>query len=195
MAVNRRTDRPVEDERIVQWTAKSGGPLAMEYTGCTFTGCDFASVKLTGRRFTECVFEGCNLTLANVSGTTFNSVTFRECKLTGVRFDEADTFLFTAVFERCVMERTVLTGMKLPKQEFQECRMKEADLSGCDLTGAHFDRCDLEGALFERTNLSKADLTTAYNFRIDPEQNKLTKTRFAASGIAGLLAKYDIIIE
>lgn len=188
-------DDTVEDEQIKKWNAKSGVPLAMEYIGCTFIGADFAAVRVSGRRFTECIFEGCDLSLANVSGTSFNSVTFRECKLTGIRFDEADTFLFTAQFERCVMERTVLSGLKLPKQLFRECRMKEADLSRCDLSGAEFDRCDLEGTVFDRTNLTKADLTTAYHYHIDPEANKLTKARFSSAGVAGLLAKYDIIID
>ena len=41
--------------------------------------------------------------------------------------------------------------------------------------GAVFHECNLLGAMFDQTNLEKADLRTAINFSIYPEQNKLKK--------------------
>jgi hypothetical protein len=50
-------------------------------------------------------------------------------------------------------------------------------------------------AIFSQTNLEKADFTTAFNYQIDPEQNRMKKARFSPEGIAGLLVKYKIVIE
>jgi uncharacterized protein YjbI with pentapeptide repeats len=73
--------------------------------------------------------------------------------------------------------------------------MKETDFSECDCSGATFDLCNLERAVFDRTNLEKADLRSAYNFSLDPDNNRIAKAKFSSAGIAGLLDKYDIIIE
>ena len=71
----------------------------------------------------------------------------------------------------------------------------EVDFTASDLSAALFDNCDLQGATFEGTNLEKADFRTAYNYTIDPVQNRLRKARFSQSGIAGLLRNFDIEIE
>jgi uncharacterized protein YjbI with pentapeptide repeats len=64
-----------------------------------------------------------------------------------------------------------------------------------DLNSTVFDNCDLLGAVFQNTILEKADFRTAYNYSIDPDINRVKKAKFSASGIAGLLDKYDIEIE
>ncbi|MCY1548167.1 hypothetical protein D9M68_842610 [compost metagenome] len=73
--------------------------------------------------------------------------------------------------------------------------MEGVDLGECDLTEALFDRCDLQNAIFDNTLLEKADLRTASGFSIDPERNKLKKAKFAQSGLAGLLYKYQIQVD
>ena len=64
-----------------------------------------------------------------------------------------------------------------------------------DLSGSVFKECDLSGAVFERSNLEKAQMSTAYNFTIDPESNKINKTVFSKQNVVGLLFKYNIKIE
>jgi uncharacterized protein YjbI with pentapeptide repeats len=73
--------------------------------------------------------------------------------------------------------------------------LKETDLTECDLTEAVFDNCDLSKAIFDGAILEKADLRTAYNYTIDPEKNRIKKTRFSPAGLHGLLDKYDIRID
>jgi uncharacterized protein YjbI with pentapeptide repeats len=73
--------------------------------------------------------------------------------------------------------------------------LHEVDFSGCDLTNSSFNNCDLSGAVFENTNLEKADFLTSYNYSLDPDKNKLKKTKFSSNGLSGLLSKFDIIIE
>ena len=78
---------------------------------------------------------------------------------------------------------------------FKNSQLHEVDFSECDLTSAVFDNCDLLNATFDRTIIEKADFRTAYNYSIDPDNNRIKKARFSKSGIAGLLQKYDIQIS
>ena len=73
--------------------------------------------------------------------------------------------------------------------------LQEADFSESDLSGAQFDNCDMFQSIFDHTILEKADFRTAYNYAIDPENNKIRKAKFSVQNIAGLLTKYDIEIE
>jgi uncharacterized protein YjbI with pentapeptide repeats len=69
------------------------------------------------------------------------------------------------------------------------------DFSYADLSASNFDFCDLQGAIFDSTNLDRSDFRTAYNFTIDPENNRVKKARFSLNSVIGLLDKYDLIIE
>jgi uncharacterized protein YjbI with pentapeptide repeats len=69
------------------------------------------------------------------------------------------------------------------------------DFAECDLTSAIFNNCDLMQTIFDRTILEKADLSAAFNYTIDPEINKIAKAKFSATGLAGLLTKYNIVIQ
>jgi hypothetical protein len=53
----------------------------------------------------------------------------------------------------------------------------------------------LEGAVFDNTVLEKADFSTAFNYALDPANNKIKKAKFTTSGLYGLLSKYDIEIR
>jgi uncharacterized protein YjbI with pentapeptide repeats len=73
--------------------------------------------------------------------------------------------------------------------------LHETDFAECDLTNGVFDNCDLSGALFDHTNLEKADFRTAFNYSVDPENNRIKKAKFSLPGVTGLLHKYDIEID
>jgi hypothetical protein len=53
----------------------------------------------------------------------------------------------------------------------------------------------LDQANFEQTTLEKSDFRTSYNYSINPELNRIKKAKFSLNAIAGLLTKYDIVIE
>src|SRR5690606_30892850 len=97
-------------------------------------------------------------------------------------------------FDRCQLNHCSFYKTKIKNTVFRNSQLKETDFSGCDLTSAVFDNCDLAKALFDQTILEKADMSTSYNYSIDPESSRIRKARFSISGIAGLLDKYDIII-
>jgi uncharacterized protein YjbI with pentapeptide repeats len=69
------------------------------------------------------------------------------------------------------------------------------DWTECDLSSSVFERCDLRDAKFENSNLEKVDFRTAFNFSIDPDNNRIKKARFSLDGVPGLLGKYNIEID
>lgn len=81
------------------------------------------------------------------------------------------------------------------KTEFENCAFTNCISSKADLTTAVFADCDLKKAVFARTNLERADLRTAFNFSLDSETNCIGKAKFPPQNIAGLLDKYNIVIE
>jgi fluoroquinolone resistance protein len=53
----------------------------------------------------------------------------------------------------------------------------------------------LNRTIFNRTILKGTDLTSAVNFNIDPENNTVARAKFSADALAGLLLKYNLVIE
>tara|TARA_R110001583_G_scaffold30906_4_gene106261 strand:- start:1158 stop:1733 length:576 start_codon:yes stop_codon:yes gene_type:complete len=166
-----------------------------EYENCIFSNCNFADGYLDNQNFTECEFIECNLSNTNVVETVFNDVLFTQCKILGVKFNECNKFIMSFSFSDCIMNFSSFYTMKLPKFRFDHCKLIDVDFTEADLTQAIFQSCDLGKAVFNNTILEKADFSTAYNYRIDPEQNKIKKARFSKEGLEGLLFKYDIQID
>ena len=168
---------------------------AEAYENCTFLHCSFTNADLSNLRFVECVFKDCDLSNAKLHKTTLNDIKFIGCKLLGLHFENCSEFLFTVSFENCAINFSSFYKRSLKKTIFKNSSLQEVDFTEADLTNSTFDNCDLSKALFENTVLERADLRTAYNYSVDPELNRIKKARFSATGIPGLLTKYDIVIE
>ena len=84
---------------------------------------------------------------------------------------------------------------KIKKTTFSNSTLLQVDFSETDLTSAVFENCNMEQAVFNKTILEKTDFRTAYNYSIDPENNRMKKSRFSSMGLQGLLYKYDIVID
>ncbi|WP_262709001.1 pentapeptide repeat-containing protein [Sphingobacterium lumbrici] len=78
---------------------------------------------------------------------------------------------------------------------FHTCELKEVDFEQCNLTQSIFDNCNLLNSKFFHSVLEKVDFRTAYNYSIDPDNNKLKKAKFSLIGLPGLLEKYNIDIS
>jgi fluoroquinolone resistance protein len=165
-----------------------------EFENCTFINCNFADADLSNIIFADCIFLGCNLSLAKLSRTAFRNVNLKDCKLLGLRFDLCNEFLFEITADNCNLNMSSFFKLKIKKTNFKNSTLHEADFTETDLTEAVFDNCDLKRATFERTILEKTDFRTAYNYSFDPDLNRIKKAKFSASGIVGLLDKYDIEI-
>ncbi len=84
---------------------------------------------------------------------------------------------------------------KMNISSFKNCRLHGVNFTKADLSKVTMENCDLLDAVFSGTNLSGMDFTSNRNFSLDPQLNLVKKTKFAAATLAGLITKYDIIIE
>ena len=133
--------------------------------------------------------------MTKVISTSFQNITLKDSKLLGVMFDVANNFLLEFSFENCILNFASFYGMKIQKTSFKNCSMQEVNFCSADISGGIFENCDLAKAIFDHTNIESADFRSAYNYVLDPENNRITKAKFALNGTPGLLSKYDIIIE
>ena len=164
------------------------------FENCRFLHCDFSNASFAGKLFIDCVFADCNLSLVNVTDAGLQNIRLKHCKLSGINFAKSRDFLFEMHFENCILDNAVFFKKKNKKAVFKDCSMIETDFTEADLTDVKFENCNLHRAFFDRTILKNADLSTSYNFTIDPDNNDIKKAKFSAQGLPGLLAKYDIRI-
>jgi uncharacterized protein YjbI with pentapeptide repeats len=165
------------------------------FEACRFESCNLEGAHLSGIKFIECEFMDCNLTNAHLKTTTLNEVVFTDCKMMGILFGDINPFLLDVTFNTCQLSLCSFYGLNLKNTAFTDRNLKDADFTDTDLTNCLFERCDLNGAHFERSNLQKADLRTAENYTIDPENNKLKGVLISLDGARGLLSKYGVKIS
>ena len=166
-----------------------------EYEYCTFVNCNFNEVDLSYIIFTECEFENCNLSLVKMLDTAMHDVKLKSCKILGVHFEDCNDFSFSVHFNNCQLNLSSFYKCMLKNSSFIKSNLSEVDFTDTDLTLLVFTDCDFNAAMFENTNLFKSDLRTSFNYIINPETNNISKAKFSKSGLAGLLQKYDIVIE
>ncbi len=165
-----------------------------EFDTCTFSHCDFSNSNFGDCIFIDCVFTDCNLSNMKLLNSSLKSVNFKNCKVLGVLFHECADFLFAVTFEDSILDYASFINKKMPKTQFEKCRLREVNFSGTTLTKSIFENCDLDNAIFSDSKLDEVDFRTAINFKIDPERNILRKAKFTTIGLSGLLDKYDIKI-
>jgi uncharacterized protein YjbI with pentapeptide repeats len=185
---------PVKIDEDKTFNKITAGDISGTHTfeNCKFTNADFSGANFTGKLFIDCEFQDCNLSLLNVSNAGLQNIRFKNCKLSGVNFTKTRDFLFEVSFDGCILDNAVFFKKKNKKSIFKDCSMIETDFTEADLTEAKLENCNFNRAFFERTVLRGADLSTSYNFIIDPDNNDIKKARFSVHGLQGLLAKYDI---
>ncbi|CAN5456496.1 pentapeptide repeat-containing protein [soil metagenome] len=166
-----------------------------EYVGCEFIRCNFEKADMTNTVLVDCVFRESNLSLSRLLNVGIKNVRFHDCKLVGLDFGSCSDFLFEVKFTSCHLDYSSFFQKRLKETQFTDCSLKEVDFTEADLTKAIFANCDLTRAAFVGSNLEKADFRTAKNYAFDPELNRIKGAKFSSFGIAGLLAKYDIVID
>jgi fluoroquinolone resistance protein len=173
----------------------SGVGLIMgEYENCVFSNCDLSEFDFSGFVFSDCIWMDCNLSLIKINKTAFRNNTFIRNKMLGIHFENCNPFGLSFIFEKCLLQHCSFYGLKLKKIKFVECDLSEVDFTDSELKEAIFNNCDLFRTTFENTNLEAADLHTSFRFTIDPELNRVKKTKFSSEGLKGLLEKYDLNI-
>jgi uncharacterized protein YjbI with pentapeptide repeats len=183
------------DETIEKATYTGTGLSGEEFEACVFRSCDFSEADLAEALLTECRLIDCNLTMTKVGQAGLRNVEFVNCKVVGVDFSACLPFLFAVSFEKCNLEYSHFIKCRMKKTLFKECVLREVDFTEADLTDASFPGCDLSNTVFSRTNLTRADFRTARNYALDLDDNMVKRAKFALSGVAGLLRKYELALE
>lgn len=166
-----------------------------EFYRCRFMGCIFSQSDLTDNSFEDCTFEACDFSMTRIEGSGFRNASFVDSKILGVDFSNCNKLMFSFSFCNCHLDHSTFFGTKLIKTSFDHCSLKEVDFSEANLLAASFAECDLAGVIFSNTILEKADFRTAKNYSIDPEFNKISKAKFSASNLAGLLEKHKLDLD
>lgn len=183
-------------DEIFENTIFSGTELEkIDFDTCHFNNCIFTNVKLTNTNFSECIFEECDLSNAFLTGTSIQECEFKKCKMLGLKFEACNPILLSFYFYECQLNFSSFYGLKITGTQFINCNLGQTDFTETELIRSVFKNCNLEAAIFDHTILEGADLETAYNFSLDPENNNIRKATFSASNISGLLNKYDIKLK
>ena len=73
--------------------------------------------------------------------------------------------------------------------------MHQVDFSNAEAKYCQFLQCDLLNAIFDNTNIEHSDLSSAYNFEIDPSLNKIKSAIFSKDNLIGLLKPFHIKVK
>jgi fluoroquinolone resistance protein len=183
------------EQRFEQIIAKEKPLVKGEYEQCVFRNCDFNFSDWRGFKFIDCQFIDCNLSMANLSAAVMNVVHFQGCKLLGIQWFQCDKLSFIVSFKECQLANGSFYKTILKKARFENCDLTEVDFAEADCREVIFDCVNLSGAVFDNTNLSKANFTTAYNFNINPNRNRVKGAIFEVSNLSGLLSEYKLDIR
>lgn len=165
------------------------------YVSCTFKHCNFSESNFRNAKFSFCIFINCNLSLLTLDGCRFQEIEFIECKILGAKFFKCEKTFFSPLFRKCILHYCNFSDLKMKKISFLECDMKENHFHNASLVEASFQASNLMGTLFHHCDLSKADFSTAIQYRIDLQTNKIKKAKFSLPEVLNLLECFDITIE
>ena len=166
-----------------------------DFEQCQFEQCNFEGVDLGELNFMNCTFIECNLSNVNLTTTRFQEAEFKGCKMIGFNLEQANPFGLKVKFEQCVLNESSFYNVQLSKTHFNDCQLKNVDFGEANLSQSYFQHCDLQHTIFDQTNLEKANLTSAYNFNINPNENKIKQAKFSKENCIGLLHHLNIKIE
>lgn len=165
-----------------------------EFDGCRFKGAQLAGAVFRHCRFLDCVFEDSDLSNVRLTSSSLRDVSFLDSKLLGINWTEASHF-DTPSFTRCVLNYANFANLDLRKGRFVECIAREVEWTQAQLAGASFKGSDLAGSRFHQSNLTKADFREAFNYVINPIDNKLKGARFSLPEATSLLHGLGIILD
>ncbi len=164
------------------------------FTSCTFQSCNFSETLLRGAQFASCRFVGCNLSLVKLQGCRFQEAEFIDCKIVGAEFAKCEKTFFSASFKNCLIHYCNFSDLSMKNATFTGSRVKECHFTNTVLSGADFSGVDLSGTIFHHSDLCKADFSTATQYVIDPQTNKIKKASFSLPEALGLLQGFGVTI-
>lgn len=167
----------------------------VEFVYCVFRQCSFADLSLNQISFGECEFENCDFSNAKLGGASFRECKFTNSKLIGLNFEHCNPFLLSFECYHCDLSYCTFYQLSLKSSQFYDCKLLQVDFTHTNLEGAKMIRCDLKNAQFDSTNLTKTNLSSSYNYSIQPEKNKIRGAKFSYPAVLGLLDEWQIKIS
>lgn len=189
------SDDEIEGETFSGLTQPKLNLRGKRLSGCSFEGMTLPELQLEGSVLTECRFVRCDLTMAKLTDCSLRDVSFEWTKLMGIDWSAARDLIFDVSFQSCVLSYGVFVKRRLRDVKLLDCVAHEADFSQADLTGADLSGSDLRDARFEGTNLTRADLGSAREYRIRPGENVLKQTRFSMEAALEVIKDLGIVVS
>ena len=169
------------------------------FDNCSFNHCSFNKSILNKNKFIDCTFKSTSMNLIKLYDSSFIDTEFKDCKMQGINWTQI-AFPFVIVtspifFNNCDISYSSFYELKLPSISITNCKSHEVDFRLADLSSADFSGSDLENSQFNNTNLNSSDLRGAVNYRIDPADNKISKSLFSLPDVLNLLSSFNIKID
>jgi uncharacterized protein YjbI with pentapeptide repeats len=164
------------------------------FTSCSFNRCDFSESIFYHTKFCSCTFINCKLSNPKLDGCRFQDVVFIECKIVGADFFKCEKTFFSTSFKNCFLHYCNFSDLNMKHASFNQSQLRENHFTNTLLNSADFTGANLAGSIFHNCDLSKADFSSAINYDINPQTNKIKKAKFTLPEAARLLQSFDIII-
>jgi len=165
-----------------------------EFYKCSFENCNMSKTTYDNCRFEDCEFNNCDLSLSKLKQCEFINVKFSNSKLLGINWTELRN-LNNLEFHECKLNHSTFYGMDLHQVEIKECIVNEVDFTDAILQKANCSFSDFNGSKFSNTDLTNANFTSAKNYDINPNYNKIKKATFSIPEALTLLQAFDINLK
>ncbi|MGH7955220.1 MAG: pentapeptide repeat-containing protein [Gloeomargaritales cyanobacterium] len=180
-----RTDDSFENREFKNISVEQIRIVGKEFYRCNFQMCKFQGTTFQDCRFEQCGFADCDLSLVKMLNTGLFDVTFRKSKLVGIDWTKANKHMSFGFFD-CNLCNSTFFGLNLSKTNLIDCQLGNVDFTEANLTRCICKGSDFREARFNNTDLSYANFSDAQNYMINPNSNKLKKTRFSLPGAVSL---------
>lgn len=181
-------------EKFLKLTLTNETVEATEFEECNFVGCTFIGCELKKCKFLNCTFTNCLLSAVKFTGSSFIEIIFTQCKVIGIDWTKTGQ-LRDLQFDKCEINYSNFTLLKIPKMKILDCIAKEVDFTEADLQESVLQNTDFENSIFNKTNLSKADFRGAINYYIEVKNNIISKARFSLPEAISLLKSLNIEVD
>ena len=124
-----------------------------------------------------------------------HNVLFNGCKLAGVNFSSCDTsLLFSINAHKSYFQYCNFSALPMQKASFKECVIHNSKFIDTVLQKSSFEASDFAGTTFNNCDLRETHFERAFNYCINPCENKIKKATFSFPECIGILKALDITI-
>lgn len=186
----------VEHHTFTEVDASTVALAGVEFFECRFVRCRFTEGELSRVGLDRCRFTDCDLSVVKLRDVSLSEVAFLRCKMIGVDWSGVHVSALPGAleFHECILDHSSFSGLTIPGTVFDDCTMRDVDLSNADLTSADLRRSDLHKATFRNTDLTRARLAGAHGYWIDLAENRLRGAQLSLPEAGALLQAAGIVL-